>query len=110
PSGLGNWVRLGWPNDPPPASPHASPAITKAATPAAGVLVATVEGGASTRPQASGDAGVVPLARPDVVLPRLVCTIKAELKPTSEAPPTGAARAGAKSVEALGGQRLPSGP
>jgi hypothetical protein len=111
PSGLGNWVRLGWPNDPPYAPPHSPPAIiARAAIPAAGVPVATVEGGASTRPGVSGDAGAAPVARSAVVLPRLVCTIKAELKPNSEAPPKGAARAGAKSVEALGGQRLPSGP
>ena len=100
PSGLGNWIRFGWPNDPPHATSDGGPSDV-AAPPA---------GGAGTVQGRRADAGTPAAVRPDVVLPRLVCTMKGPLEASTDAPPPAVVRAtAAKSVEVLGGLRLPHG-
>ncbi len=72
PSGFGTWVRSGWPNDPPNASDAATRAPEDAAAPAS----------AAPAPSA-------PVREAPTDMPKLVCTLREELKPKAEARMTG---------------------
>ncbi len=95
PSRVGSWLRVGWPSDPPVRAATASK--TEAVDPRS-------DAGAI----ASMPAGPAPAPAPR--LPKLVCKVKAELKPRSEGPPIGAPGKGADRVDMLGGWRVPNGP
>jgi hypothetical protein len=93
PSGVGSWLRIGWPSDPP---------VRTASRPEA--IDAGARAAASAKPIAPAPKAPAPR------LPKLVCTVKADLKPRSEGPPLGASGNGEERIEMIGGQRVAKGP